>query len=64
MHICVRARTTSLPKKHQDMEENNFQETQHREEENNKANSIIKPRDVKGIAKKNSVLGEHGDYCL
>ena len=31
------------------MEENNFQETQHREEENNKANSIIKPRDVKGI---------------
>jgi hypothetical protein len=46
------------------MEENNFQETQHREEENNKANSIIKPRDVEGIAKKNSVLGEHGDYCL
>ena len=54
LYICARARTTSLPKKkHQDMETNNIQETQHRDAQQMRVDEfaamlgqVQKPRDV------------------
>ena len=53
LYICARARTTSLPKKHQDMEVNNIQETQHRDAQQMRVDKfaamlgqVQKPRDV------------------
>lgn len=53
LYICARARTTSLPKKHQDMEVNNIQETQHRAAQQMRVDEfaamlgqVQKPRDV------------------